>query len=73
MGAQVYSIEVPEHHEPYVTRKELAGIMGVSVWRVDMLRKAGMPYVRFGQRQPRFKPSVAIAWARANGTEITRC
>lgn len=70
MGAQVYSLEVPEHREPYVTRKQLAGIMGVSVWRVDRLREAGMPYVRFGKRSPRFRPSVAIAWARANAVEV---
>jgi transcriptional regulator with XRE-family HTH domain len=52
--------------EPFVTRKELAAILGVSVGTVDNMRRAGMPSVRWGPRARRFKPAEAIAWAQAH-------
>jgi phage terminase Nu1 subunit (DNA packaging protein) len=51
--------------ERYVDRRELARIMGVHVNTVDRLVKAGMPSETWGVRARRFRPSIAIAWARA--------
>jgi phage terminase Nu1 subunit (DNA packaging protein) len=53
--------------EPYVTRAELAEIMGVSVRQVDRLKQRGMPYDNFGMRVVRFRPSTALAWVRSQG------
>ncbi len=64
----------PAHHlrgfalhspERYVTRRELAALMGVSIDTVDRLVADGMPSVTWGRRTRRFRPSVAIAWAAA--------
>jgi hypothetical protein len=49
--------------ERYVTRRELAALMGVSIDTVDRLVAEGMPSVTWGRRTRRFRPSVAIAWA----------
>lgn len=51
--------------ERYVDRDELAELMGVSVATIDRWRRAGMPSETWGLRARRFRPSVAIAWARA--------
>lgn len=51
--------------EPYLTRQQLADLMGVSVDTIDRLRKQGMPSVRWGRRTVRFRASTAIAWANA--------
>jgi excisionase family DNA binding protein len=51
--------------ERFVTRRELAALMGVSVDTVDRLVADGMPSVTWGRRTRRFRPSVAIAWAAA--------
>ncbi len=56
--------------ERYVTRRELAAMMGVHPTTVDRMRRAGMPSVVWGRRSRRFKPSVALAWARASGQEV---
>jgi hypothetical protein len=53
--------------EPYVDRKELALIMGVSVATVDRMVRAGMPSETWGLRSRRFKPSLALAWAQQRG------
>lgn len=50
--------------ERYVSRRELAVLMGVSVATIDRLVAAGMPSVTWGRRTRRFRPSTAIAWAR---------
>lgn len=50
--------------ERYVTRQELAGIMGVSVRTIDYMTRSGMPSVTWGRRTRRFRPSTAIAWAQ---------
>ena len=63
-ASNVHALPAPEP-ERYVTRAELADLMGVSVRTVDRLVAAGMPSVTWGVRARRFKPSVAIAWARA--------
>jgi len=49
--------------EPFVSRHELARLMGVSIDTVDRLVAEGMPSVTWGRRTRRFRPSVAIGWA----------
>jgi hypothetical protein len=49
--------------ERYVTRRELAAIMSVSIDTVDRLRGEGMPSVTWGRRTRRFRASIAVAWA----------
>jgi hypothetical protein len=49
--------------ERYVSRAELARIMGVSVATVDRMVAEGMPSVTWGRRTRRFSPSAAIGWA----------
>lgn len=51
--------------EAYVTRGQLAALMGVSVDTIDRLVRDGMPSVTWGRRTRRFHASTAIAWARA--------
>jgi phage terminase Nu1 subunit (DNA packaging protein) len=53
--------------EPYVSRYELARLMGVSVATVDRMVADGMPSVTWGRRTRRFRPSVAIGWAAERG------
>lgn len=50
--------------ERFVTRRELAIIMGVSVGTIDAMRRNGMPSVTWGRRTRRFRASAAIAWAQ---------
>lgn len=50
--------------ERYITRAELAKLMGVSLKTVDKLVREGMPSETWGLRSRRFLPSRAIAWAR---------
>lgn len=50
--------------ERYVSRRELAKRMSVSVTTIDRMRRAGMPSELWGQRMRRFLPSRAVAWAR---------
>lgn len=49
--------------EPFVSRHELARLIGVSIDTVDRLVAEGMPSVTWGRRTRRFRPSVAIGWA----------
>lgn len=49
--------------ERYVSRAELALIMGVSVATIDRLVASGMPSVTWGRRTRRFLPSQALEWA----------
>jgi hypothetical protein len=49
--------------EPFVSRRELARLMGVSIDTVDRLVAEGMPSVTWGRRTRRFRASVAIQWA----------
>lgn len=49
--------------ERYVSRAELARIMGVSVATVDRMVAEGMPSVTWGRRTRRLSPSAAIGWA----------
>ena len=59
--------------EPYVTRRELARMMGVSESSVKRLEAAGMPRVTWGLRTVRYLPSVAIGWAKAhNGADANQ-
>jgi phage terminase Nu1 subunit (DNA packaging protein) len=57
----------PPGPERYVTRAELAAIMGVSLPTIDRMVRDGMPSETWGTRARRFRPSVALAWARARG------
>ena len=51
--------------ERYVTRAELARMMGLSVATIDRMVAEGLPSETWGRRSRRFRPSVAIEWARA--------
>lgn len=51
--------------ERYVGRRELAALMGVNVRTVDRMVRDGMPSESWGLRARRFRPSLALAWARA--------
>jgi phage terminase Nu1 subunit (DNA packaging protein) len=53
--------------ERYVSRAELAAIMGVSLATVDRMVAEGMPSVTWGRRTRRFRPSEATAWALERG------
>jgi hypothetical protein len=53
--------------ERYVSRRELAELMGVSVDCVEFLVRLGMPSETWGFRRRVFKPSAALAWAREHG------
>lgn len=61
--SNVHAIAVPEP-ERYVDRAELARLMGVSVATIDRMVREGLPSETWGRRSRRFRPSVAIAWAR---------
>jgi phage terminase Nu1 subunit (DNA packaging protein) len=64
----VQGLPVPEP-EAYVTRRELAEMMGVSMKTIDRLVKRGMPSETWGLQARRFRPSRAMAWARAQGAD----
>jgi phage terminase Nu1 subunit (DNA packaging protein) len=53
--------------ERYVSRVELAAIMGVSLATVDRMVAEGMPSVTWGRRTRRFRPSIVVAWAEDRG------
>ncbi len=54
----------PIEPERYVTRAELADLMGVSKSTIDRWVHEGMPSETWGLRSRRLLPSAAIAWAR---------
>lgn len=53
----------PQGAERFVSRGEMAAIMGVSLATLDRMVAEGMPSVTWGRRTRRFRPSAAIAWA----------
>lgn len=55
--------------ERYVTRREIAQLMGIGLTTLDAFVKAGMPAETWGLRSRRFLPSEAIAWARARAND----
>jgi len=57
------AVPVPQT-ERYLTRAQLADLMGVSVKTVDRLVAEGMPSETWGLRSRRFLASRALAWAR---------
>ena len=50
--------------EPYVSRQQLAEVMGISVDRLDYLVRLGLPSQTWGLRRRVFRVSVALAWAK---------
>jgi predicted DNA-binding transcriptional regulator AlpA len=50
--------------ERYLTRQQLADVMGVSVKTIDRMVRDGMPSETWGLRSRRFLASRALAWAR---------
>jgi excisionase family DNA binding protein len=50
--------------EPFVDRREIARMMGVSIATIDRLVAEGMPSQTWGRRTRRFKPSEVLAWAK---------
>lgn len=55
--------------ERYVTARELAELMGVSVRTIQRLTTPGMPSENWGMsRTRRYLPSQAMTWASAGGT-----
>jgi excisionase family DNA binding protein len=50
--------------ERYLTRQQLAEVMGVSVKTIDRMVRDGMPSETWGLRSRRFLASRALAWAR---------
>jgi predicted DNA-binding transcriptional regulator AlpA len=53
--------------ERYVSREELARMMGLSIATIDRMVREGMPSETWGRRARRFLPSRAFAWARSQG------
>lgn len=53
-----------ESVERYVTRRELAELMHVSLSTIDLMVREGMPSVTWGKRTRRFRASTAIGWAQ---------
>jgi excisionase family DNA binding protein len=49
--------------ERYLSRAQMAELMGVSLATLDRMVAGGMPSVTWGRRTRRFRPSAAIAWA----------
>ena len=62
----VVDVDFGRPPEPYLSRVELAEMMGVSVKTVDRWVKGGMPSETWGLRTRRFLASQAVVWARAN-------
>lgn len=63
MTENVTALPVRES-ERYVSRAELADLMGVSLTTIDRMVSEGLPSETWGRRTRRFRPSLAIAWAR---------
>lgn len=59
----VRALPVPEP-ERYLTRQQLADLMGVSTRSIDRMVSEGMPSETWGLRSRRFRASTALAWAR---------
>jgi phage terminase Nu1 subunit (DNA packaging protein) len=65
-------LTLAEAPERYVTRRELARVMGISPRSVDALVADGMPSETWGmKRTRRFLPSQCVAWARARSSRLS--
>ena len=64
MSGDMYANGGGSYPERYVDRRELATLMGVNVRTVDRMVRDGMPSESWGLRARRFRPSLALAWAR---------
>ncbi len=70
MSAEPSVVGLPVlEEERYLTRRELADLMGVSLRTIDNMVAEGMPCERWGRRLLRFKPSTALQWARTQRSE----
>lgn len=58
-------LPLPVTPAPYVTRAQLAALMGVSTKTIQRWQRLGMPYETWGLRTCRYRPDQAMAWARA--------
>jgi phage terminase Nu1 subunit (DNA packaging protein) len=56
--------ETADRVEPYVDRRRMAEILGVSVATVDRLVAAGLPSERWGRRTRRFQPTCVVVWLK---------
>jgi excisionase family DNA binding protein len=62
----IQALPAPELYvtpEPYLTRKQLAPLMAISVRTLDRMIAEGMPCVRWGRRTLRLRASSALEWA----------
>jgi phage terminase Nu1 subunit (DNA packaging protein) len=67
MSGDMYAKAGAAAPERYVDRRELATLMGVNVRTIDRMVRDGMPSESWGLRARRFRPSLALAWARTRG------
>jgi phage terminase Nu1 subunit (DNA packaging protein) len=67
MSSDMYANAGGPAPERYVDRRELAMLMGVNVRTIDRMVRDGMPSESWGLRARRFRPSLALAWARTRG------
>ena len=67
MSGDMYAKAGAAAPERYVDRRELAVLMGVNVRTIDRMVRDGMPSESCGLRARRFRPSIALAWARTRG------
>lgn len=56
--------------ERYLSRRQLAEVMGISTSTVDRMTTSGMPSETWGCRTRRYRLSEATAWAAAR-TSVT--
>ncbi len=59
-----------ERPEPYLTRRQLAEILGTSTDTVDRMRQRGMPSTTWSARSVRFRFSEVEAWRREQGRGV---
>jgi hypothetical protein len=53
--------------ESYVTRKEMAQILGVKLTTLDKFVREGIPSETWGTHKRFFLPSAALRWAKKRG------
>lgn len=61
MSATIHQLPTPE---PYVSRVEIAKLMGVSERTIDRWAAEAMPHETWGMRTKKFRFSEVEAWAK---------